>query len=619
MLFYSAAMRHPFPLALLLLLAGPGTMEPQSPSGIVFSVAGNGYGWSPDGGLATQSALLNVTAVAFDPAGNLYFAEDAEFAGSTPLGRIRKVGADGVITTVAGGGTGYASDDPVKATSVAMFSPIGLTFDTAGNLYIADYVADRVRKVTPDGIMTRFAGNGRGSSGDGGPATQATFYYAACIAFDASGNLYICDMRNNRIRKVNAAGAISNFAGDGFKGSLDSGRYAGDGGPAVNASLYSPWSIAVSSGNVYIADTYNYRVRKVGPDGIITTVAGNGKYGFSGDGGPAAQASLMPTGLTIDSQGTLYILDDSCRIRTVSAAGVINTVAGTGTKGFGGDGGPPLGASFHSTSTTGLALDRAGALYIPDYRNGRIRVMTKALGGIQNAASNSITPLSPGQIVVLYGTGLGPADLTTLRLSETGRVDTELGGTSVLFNGIRAPMIYTSAKQVSAVVPYGVSGANVQVAVRYRGGIAGASAPVLAATAPGIFTANATGAGQAAAFNQDGWLNTPERPARSGEIVVFYATGEGQTTPPGADGAPAAAPYPKPVADIRVRIGGQDAEVIYAAAAPGLVAGVMQVNARVPEGTAAGAIPVLVTAGKVQSQAGVTVAVGNPAFEENRR
>jgi hypothetical protein len=258
-----------------------------------------------------------------DAAGNLYIADSGN-------NRIRKVTPGGVISTVAGNGAGGCSGDGGPATS-AQLVPWGIAVDAVRNLYIADYGAghNRVRKVTPGGVISTVAGNGTyGSSGDGGPATSAQLQSPSGVAVDAAGNLYFAEYHGCRIRKVTPGGVISTVAGNG------AGGFSGDGGPATSARLDRPSGVAVdAAGNLYFADTNNHRIRKVTPGGVISTVAGNGAAGFSGDGGPATSAQLYdPRGVAMDAAGNLYIADyGNDRIRKITPGGAISTVAGNGT------------------------------------------------------------------------------------------------------------------------------------------------------------------------------------------------------------------------------------------------------------------------------------------------
>ncbi len=240
------------------------------------------------------------------------------------------------ITTVAGS---YPLGDGGAATAALLLSPEAVAVDGSGNLYIADTFQNRVRKVDPWGVIVTTAGTGQccGQAGDGGPAARAELGQPIGLALDRSGNLYIAE--SGRIRRVSPAGQIVTVAGSALRG------FAGDGGPAVSAQLMFPAGLAFDgSGNLYLADRGNYRIRNVTPDGVITTVAGTGAPGFSGDGGPATAARLdWPSDVALDAAGNLYIADSrNHRIRRVSPSGIIQTIAGAGAQGFGGDGGPAV-------------------------------------------------------------------------------------------------------------------------------------------------------------------------------------------------------------------------------------------------------------------------------------
>jgi uncharacterized protein (TIGR03437 family) len=276
---------------------------------------------------------------------------------------------------------------------------MGLALDASGNVYIADAFNRRVRKVSATGTVTTVAGNGTccGHTGDGGPATGAQIGTPAGLAVDASGNLYISDIYNNVVRMVTAAGTISTVAGNGTYG------YAGDGGPATSAEFRDPYGLAADgAGNLYIADTYNYRVRVVSAAGTVTTVAGTGSCCFGGDGGKATSAFLdVPYGVAVDAAGDLYISDyGNSRIREV-IGGIISTVAGDGSGGLSGDGGTGIGATLQNP--WGIAVDSSGTIAFADYYNNALRLLTPAgTQPVLSIASVHTGSFAPGQTGVTY-------------------------------------------------------------------------------------------------------------------------------------------------------------------------------------------------------------------------
>jgi sugar lactone lactonase YvrE len=340
---------------LLYTLLGAGiyssTAAMAATAGVITTVAGNGIsGYTGDGGPATSAELDVTQGVAVDAVGNLYIAG---------VNHVRKVDQNGIITTVAGNGISGQSGDGGSAISAALGIG-GIAVDAAGNLYIAD--GNRIRKVDREGIITTVAGNGNpGYSGDGGPATSAELDTPQSVAFDAHGNLYIADLFNNCIRKVDNSGIITTVYS---RGKADYG----------GGWLPGPLVMTVdAAGNLYIVDAVNNCIRKVSKDGSITTVAGDGTGGYSGDGGPAASAEINPSGMALDASGDLYFIDGGNRIRRVDASGNIITVVGDGNPGYFGDGGPAAGAELNNPS--GLALDASGNLFIVDAGNNRIRMV----------------------------------------------------------------------------------------------------------------------------------------------------------------------------------------------------------------------------------------------------
>ncbi len=352
-------------------------------TGLISTMVGDGnQGFSGDGGAATAASLDSPTSVVIDGAGNLYIADTGNH-------RIRKVDVTiGLISTVAGDGNQGFSGDGGTAKAAGLDSPTGVAVDVAGNLYIADSGNHRIRKATAaTGLITTVAGNGSATTfTDGGSATAASLVAPSSVTVDGDDNLYIADTLHHRIRKVAAAtGLISTVAGTGISG------FSGDGGVAIVSSLNSPTSVVIDgAGNLYIADQFNNRIRKVDVvTGRISTVAGDGAQGFSGDGVAATTASLnSPSGISIDSVGNLLIADTvNNRIRQVDATtGLITTIAGDGIQGFSGDGGVATKAMLNRPS--GVAVDGAGNLYIADTNNHRIRQLTAATGLISTVAGD---------------------------------------------------------------------------------------------------------------------------------------------------------------------------------------------------------------------------------------
>jgi uncharacterized protein (TIGR03437 family) len=570
-------------------------------SGTISSVAGNGLlSYGGDGGAATSAALAAPQAVAVDAAGNFYIADRANNA-------VRMVTAKGVISTIAGNGTAGSGGDNGAAASATLNGPQGIAVDAAGNIYVSDTGNARVRKIS-NGTITTVAGNGtQGYGGDGGAATGAMLNTPLGLAVDKAGNLYIADLGNNVIRRV-ANGTIATFAGS-------TQGFGGNGGPALSARLSGPQGVAVdASGNLYITDTLNASVRVVTASGTIANVAGTGIPGYSGDGGPASKAQLgSPTGIAIDSAGTLYVADSGSRIRKIFPNGVIVTIAGGAGTGYTGDGGPATSAEL--TGAQGVAVDANGNVYVADSGNNAVRLLQMSaasgtIAAVTNAATNLAGPIAPGEVVVLYGSNIGASKLTSYSgLNSQGLVSTTLAGTSVYFNGLPAPMIYTSPNQVGAVVPFNVGGSSASVYVVNQGATTAPVTVPVAAASPAIFTLSGTGSGQAAALNQDGSVNSATNPAKAGSTIQLFATGFGQTNPPGVDGLPNAVPLPLPVLTVTATLGGKPATVSYDGGAPQLVAGVMQLNLVVPSGLTAGSVPVTVTVGTFTSPATATVYV----------
>jgi len=654
-----------------------------TPDGIITTVAGNGQDGEPeDGSPAVDAPLIGPTALAVDPSGNLFIA-DSDW--DDQISQIRKVSPDGVIITAAGQSFWGFTGDGGPATNAFLTAPTGLAADAIGNLFIADTYNDRVRKISPSGIITTVAGNGPAqparspasldgvtamgadlgrtlgvaldSSGDplildsygvtkltpDGVLHTATTQGGEALTVDAAGNLFVAGLA---INEVAPGGAVTHFVGSGAFGTPGSGgngiavdpagnlfvgsgyvvskispagvattiagggeAVPGDGGLAIDAFLNDVTGQALDgAGNLYFSETYGYRVRKMTPDGIITTIAGNGKAGYSGDGGPATSAQLGGSdGLAFDAAGNLYIADTyNNAIRLVTPDGTITTIAGTpGSRGYFGDGGLAVAAQL--SYPYGVAVDRGGNIFVADTGNGAIRELRPShaallISSVVDAASERPGPVSPGKIVVIYGAGLGPTQLIQ-NPPANGQIGTSLGGTTVSFNGIAAPVLYASSMKVAVTVPYALNAAVAQVTVTYSGQTSAPYLLTVAPSAPGIFTTAQTGGGQMAAINMaDGTVNSAANPAKVGASISFYATGGGQTSPAGVDGQLGSSADPKPILPVTVTIGGLPATVQSATGVAGQIAGLMQVTVQIPSGVRPGGyIPVVLQVGEAST------------------
>jgi trimeric autotransporter adhesin len=358
--------------------------------GVITTVAGNGGKVSSgDGGKATSARLNDPQSVAVDALGNIYIVDEFSH-------RIRMIsGINGLITTVAGTGEVGYSGDGGQAMSARLNFPKGVAVDASGNIYIVDTANHCIRKVTKStGVITTVAGGGDydfDNVHDGGQATSAVLASPLGVTLDASGNVYITDTKHFRIRMVTkSTGVITTVAGNGTAG------YFGDGGQATSSKLSFPYGIAVdASGNIYIADQYNHRIRMI-TNGVITTVAGTGEVGYSGDGGLATSANISyPCGIALDASGNLYMTlrgSNGNRVRKVTkSTGVITTVAGNGTAGYFGDGGQATSAKLNSPG--GVAVDASGNVYIADTLNYRIR--TFAANELPTSAPSTVPISTP--------------------------------------------------------------------------------------------------------------------------------------------------------------------------------------------------------------------------------
>jgi uncharacterized protein (TIGR03437 family) len=542
------------------------------------------------------------------------------------LASVTASGQSGVITTVAGNGTAGYSGDGGPATSAALRLPNGVAVDSSGNLYIADTSNSRIRKVTAStGVITTVAGNGTGGySGDGGSATSAELFAPSGVAVDNSGNLYIADFVNMDIRKVSASGIITTVAGGGCAASVTPNCGAGDGGPATSAELTGPMGVAVdSSGNLYIADFGNSRIRKVtAGTGIITTVAGSAFVGSHGDGGPATSAELfLPSGVAVDSSDNLYIADTSnCRIRKVTAStGVITTVAGNGSEIYSGDGGPATSAALFLP--TGVAVDSDGNLYIADTHNQRIRKVTGSAGGAVGRPAISANGVVNGadflpsivanSWVTIQGTNLASQTGDWSNSIVNGKLPTTLNGVSVSIGGEPAYIYYTSPGQINVLAP-DVAPGPAAVTVATAGGTSAAVTVTANLYGPAFFLwpgnqpvatrPDFTFVAKAGTF--PGATTVPATP---GETIILWATGFGPTTPVAPTGVavPGDQTYATASAPT-VTIDNIPTKVLGAALAPGS-AGLYQIAIQVPASLADGDWPIQATIGGVQSPPSVVL------------
>ncbi len=590
-----------FEIRMILLLFGVLLLAAY-PAGAqtITTFAGNGVqGFSGDGGPAVNAALDNPHGIAVDAFLNVYIAD-------VNNNRIRKVAPNGFVTTFAGTGVAGFNGDNIQAASAQLNQPEGVAVDTHGNLIIADAQNRRIRRVAPNGIITTIAGTGiEGFSGDGGPATSANIGRAVALAADKSGNIFFADAPQQRVRVIAANGIIATVAGNGNPG------FSGDGGPATSATLNFPDGVGIDNGgNLLIADSGNHVIRRVS-GGIITTIAGNGNEGFSGDGGPATAAMLnFPASVTVDNAGNILIADTSNNRVRIIVNGNISTIAGTGLDGFSGDGGPATAATM--TFPSCVVQDPAGNILIADQQDMRVREIlappaagpTLPAGSIVNGANFRApgTPggaVAPGTIVSIFGSNLA---LNTA-LAPFVPLPTTLLNTKVTFNGIAAPLFFVSKGQINAQVPFEVAPGAVNVQVTSAGQTSATQQIPVASVSPGVFTTNQAGSGDGDALHaQTFQLVTPANPAVPGEFVLVFGTGFGPTSPTVASGTPApgAPPFASTQMQPTISVNGIPATFNFSGLAPNFV-GLYQVNIQVPANTPPGANPVSISINGVAS------------------
>lgn len=568
-----------------------------------------------------NSSWSDVQNVAVDAAGNLYVADIGKHV-------VYKVDRLGSTTIVAGTGAAGYSGDGALAINAQLLRPDGVAVAPDGTLYITEYGSNRIRKVAPNGIITTIAGTGQATfGGDGGPATAARIYAPLSIILDPAGNIFFVDIGNYRIRKIATNGIITTVAGTGR-----CPVQSGDGGPATSADSCPGWLAFGPDGSLYFTDDGDgrffgfSRVRKVAANGTISTVAGTGVSGFSGDGGPATAATLRGiSGIAVDSGGNLYISDGlGDRIRKVDPSGIINTYAGTGVGGSAGDGGPAVRGQINFPM--GMTFDADGNLFFADRNNVKIRkISPPPVPAVRNtnpvlASFLGAAGFSSNTYVEIYGSNFS----TTSRLwagsdFSGSNAPTSLDGVSVTVNGKPAFVYYISPGQININTPEDTATGPVQIQVKTPLGasnVVSANRSRLSPTLQSVPQFNIGGKQYVVALTPDfaSYIGRPNMlqgvsfiPARPGDTISIYALGCGQTSPPtqagviAAQGSPLASPF-------QVRIGGIPATVPFAGMVGGSI-GLYQFNVVIPT-VAAGDQPIELIVDGVSNGQNLLIVIG---------
>lgn len=572
-----------------------------SETGIITTIAGTTRGTTGDGGQAAQAALTlaniqnecdparfeEMNHLSVDRAGNIYIAD-------TNNNRIRRIAPNGVITAVAGSGQrpsverdrcsplggGTEAGDGGPAAAAKLYGPSQALALPNGTLLICDQKNNRIRLVSAAGVIATVVGSNLHSFfAPNIPANLTPMDWPSSIAVDSDGRIYLAELHSNRIARVNADGRLQLIAGTGLPGA------GADGPDATRSTLSSPTHIAFDrSGNLLVVELGNHRVRRITSAGAISTVAGNGTPGFSGDGARATAAQLnQPASVAVDAAGNLFIADmGNHRIRRVAVDGTISTVAGNGQIGRGAEGIPALQSPLNFPSS--VALDSNGDLLIADWQNYLIRKVSFAVrpaispGGVVNAASflPAPVPIAPGTLISVFGISFSSSLVQASQLP----LPTQMAGTSVLVNGRRMPLVFVSPNQINAQLPYDVPEGEAKISVTSSEGASAEETINIAAAAPGIF--QIAGGTRAVAINQDFTLNTPENAESRGRVLTVYLTGIG--TLDGELAAGVAAPADRLLRtplESSATIGGRPAPILFLGLTPGFV-GLAQANIHVP-------------------------------------
>ncbi|WP_051670186.1 hypothetical protein [Bryobacter aggregatus] len=571
--------------------------------------------------VAGNTSWGRIYNVSVDTAGNIYNADYTKHY-------VYKTDPFGVVTILAGTGKAGNTGDGGPASSAQVNSPAGTAVAPDGTVYIADSGNDRIRKIAPNGTITTIAGSTAGFSGDGGPAASAKLNAPVSLALDSIGNLYFTDTGNLRLRRINTAGLIHTVAGTG-KLSL-----SGNGGLATAADGAPGWVAIGPDNTVYYTDDSdgrlngNPRVRQILPNGTVTTIAGTGVSGFSGDGGPATSAQIRSAGgVAVDRNGNIYISDtNDNRVRKVDASGKISTYVGTGSAGASGDGGDATKAQLRSNY--GLATDSSGNLYITDYGNIKVRKISpppfptiRADGPVYTSFSGN-AGFSSNTYLEIYGANLS----TTTRLwtgtdFNGANAPTALDGVSVTVNGKPAFIYYISPTQININTPDDTATGAVTLQVKTP---LGTSAPVsinrsrLSPTLQTVPLFNVDGKQYVVALTPDftTYIGRPNMiagvpfvEAKPGSTVSIYALGCGPTSPPtlagvvAAQGSSLTLPY-------QLKIGGVPAEISFAGIVGGTI-GLYQFNVIIPS-VSAGDQPIELTVDGISNRQNLNIVIGRP-------